>query len=237
MKGKAKLILIDKPTWLMALLFLVVFSAFPANSQEPALSRREVSDALTRQGYSSNEKEAFETMYQTLERKNLPLEPLFRRWQQGAAKGVSPGQLLAVLEEESKWIMEAGEILDLRGTRLGLDRRSEYYLNRFLSLRRKGISRDNLQELVDAAPDGISLDRGSLLLLELDQWGMRGPSALRLTTALIRGPLSPDDFGYIIPLLQRGLSAGLTADILVDEIILYLPRSRDLLDLQDYLGF
>ena len=237
MKGKANLILSNKPTGLLALLFLLFFSAFPSNSQEPALSRREVSEALTRQGYSSAEKEAFETLYQTLERKNLPLEPLFRRWQQGAAKGVSPGQLLAVMEEESRWLFEAGEILDLRGGRLGLDRRSEYYLNRFLSLRRKGLSRENLRELVDAAPDGISLDRGSLLLLELDQWGMRGPSALKLTIALIRGPLPPDDFGYIIPLLQRGLSAGLSAEILVEEILRYLPRSRDLLDLQDYLGF
>jgi len=240
MKKKGQLNLNLEPAWPSMTLFvfvLLLFSGVSLSAQEPPLSRQDILDALTRHGYSSGEKDAFEALYLPLEQQNLPLAPLFRRWQQGAAKGVSSQQLLAVLGEEKQWLLEAGETLDLRGARLGLNRTSEYYLNRFLSLRRAGLSREDIRMLVDAAPDGVSLDRGSLLLLELDRWGLRGSPALSLVKALLAGPLPPGDFGYIIPLLQRGYSAGFDTDLLVGEIILYLPRSGDLLDLQEYLGF
>lgn len=232
MKGKGKY---GPGTGAWALWLLLLLN-FPLGAQDPVLTLEAVGEALYQSRYSTAEKDAFDSLFKTLEEQELPLEPLFLRWQQGTAKGVNPGQLLAVLKEEQRRLGELGELLDLKGARLGLDRRTGHYLNRFLALSRNGFVPEDLGKLMERAPDGRALDRGSLLLMELNQWGLTRPLALRLTAALLTGPLPPKEYGYLIPLLQRGLSAGFETDILVDEIILYLPRSRDLLELQEYLG-
>ena len=220
----------------MAVILTLLLYGFPLAAQEPVLTLQAVSKALDQSGYTADGKDAMAALFKTMERQGLPLAPLFRRWQQGEAKGASLEQLLGVLEEEKRRLSELGDLLDLRGGGLGLHRGNEYYLNRFLALYRNGLSREDIGILLETAPDGVSLDRGSLLVLELNQWGLTGSQAVTLTAALLQGPLPPEEYGYIIPLLQRGLSSGLTAAALIDEIILYLPRSRDLLDLQEYLG-
>lgn len=220
---------------LPVLLFFFLFAA-ALPGEGAALSLEEIAGLMADSSYQEGEQQAFLTLFRELEAEQLPLEPLFRRWQQGRSRQIPFIRLLSVLEGEKQRFLEAAELLAEEGAALALSSRNPQHLSRLALLRKGGVGIAALKDLIRAASDGAAFDAASLLLLELSEWGLPPDKGARLVTALLKSRIAPRDYPYLLPVVQKGRQAGYESETLIAEMIRFLPRSGDLWELEEYLG-
>lgn len=207
---------------------LVVFflaAVLPLAGQSPE-------GVLSRSRYSPAEREEVGRLFREAERQEIPVELLLPRLEEGIAKKVPAGRLLAALRREQDLLLEARSLLlELEGgVKLAEDRAS---WARTANLLAAGYGRGEVRELAGASLARIGDFRAAAALyVSLRGWGLPSGPALDITRELLASPIPGERFPGIMELFVEGRRLRLPPEILSQRLLQYLPEAKTVEELR-----
>jgi hypothetical protein len=213
----------SRRTAALAVFFLVI--ALPLTGQS-------LEEVLSRSRYSPAEREEVGRQFREAERQEIPVELLLPRLEEGLAKKVPAGRLLAVLRREQDLLLEARSLLlELDGgARLAADRAS---WARAANLLAGGYGSGEVRELARASLARPGDFRAAAsLYVSLRGWGLPSDSSLDIARALLTSPVPGQRFPGIMEILVEGRRLRLPPETLTRRLLQHLPEVKTIEELR-----
>lgn len=214
---------VTRRTAALAVFLLAAVLPLRAQSLESVLSRSRFSPEV--QGEISRQ-------FREAGRHGIPVELLLPRLEEGIAKKVTAGRLLAALEREQDLLLQArGLLLGLDGGERLLEDRASW--ERAANLLAGGYSAGEVAEL---ARTGLSRAEdfrpAASLYVSLRGWGLSSGQALELVRGLLASPISGERFPGIMEILIEGRRLRLPPETLIRRLVEQLPEARTIEELR-----
>jgi hypothetical protein len=196
------------------------------------LTGQSLDGVLSRSRYSPEERDEVSRQFREAERQGVPVELLLPRLEEGIAKKVPAGRLLAALQREWQLLLEArGLLLELdRGVRLVEDRPS---WARAANLLAGGYGSGEVRELARASllrPGDFR--PAASLYVSLRGWGLPSGPALDVARGLLASPIPGQRFPGIMEIFIEGRRLRLPPETLSQRLRQYLPEVRTIEELR-----
>jgi hypothetical protein len=207
----------------LALLFLAFLLPLHGQSLEAVLSRS---------GYSPEAREEIRKQFADAESREVPVELLLPRLEEGIAKKVPAGRLMSVLRREQELLLDARRLLlELEGgARLAEDRVS---WARAANLLAAGYAREEVRDLAQAAlarPEDFRA--AASLYVSLRDWGLPSTPALDIARALLASPIPGRRFPGIMEIFVEGRRLRLPPDTMSSRLLTHLPQVKTIEELR-----
>lgn len=185
--------------------------------------------------------EEITSLFSRADHEQVPYNVLLPRLEEGAAKRVSPDQIIAVLERELDAYVTAKEIIiDALG-----EEPSQRLLtdvtpwSRTVTLLLQGTGREELTRLLQAFSRQDTDDRwrnyryGCSLYVALLRWGMEKEQSLEIIAAAAQSYIPAGNYKGILDTLSSGTRLRVAPETMANRMIQVLPGIRSLEELHD----
>ncbi len=196
------------------------------------LRAQNLESVLSRSRYSPEVQGEISRQFREAGRHGIPVELLLPRLEEGIAKKVSAGRLLAALVREQDLLLQARGLLSGLdgGERLLQDQASWARAENLLA---GGYSGDEVAELARASLSRAGDFRpAASLYASLRGWGLSSGQALELVRGLLASPLSGERFPGIMEILIAGRRLRLPPETLIRRLLEQLPEARTIEELR-----
>jgi hypothetical protein len=196
------------------------------------LRAQSLEGVLSRSRYSPQVQAEISGEFREAEKQGIPLELLLPRLEEGIAKKVSSGRLLAALQREQDLLLQA------RGLLLGLDGGSRLLEDqaswaRAANLLAGGYSAGEVAELARSSLSRAEDFRpATSLYVSLRGWGLASGQALELVRGLLASSISGERFPGIMEILIEGRRLRIAPETLVRRLLEQLPEARTIEELR-----
>lgn len=197
-----------------------------------ALAADELSGALDRGRFPDSERRQIQEFFGQAAGAGIPEQMLLPRLQEAVAKAAPADRLLAALERERAFLVQARELLlSTEGGAAQLADPASWA--RTANLLNSGLPRQQVAALVRASARRPAEYRPATYLhVALLDWGLSAEAALPLVEAVLASPLAGRDFPAILDLLADGRARRLPLGQTLQRLAEELPRARSLQDLR-----
>ena len=196
------------------------------------LGAQSLESVLSRSRYSPEVKAEVSREFRDAENQGIPVELLLPRLEEGIAKKVNAGRLLAALEREQ------GLLLQARGLLTGLDGGARLLEDqaswaRAANLLSAGYGSGEVEELARASLSRLGDFRpAASLYVSLRGWGLPSSQALDLLRGLLASPIRGERFPGIMEILIEGRRLRLPPEILIRRLLAQLPETGTIEELR-----
>lgn len=194
-----------------------------------------VEAALGRSSYSQSHKSAITVFFTEIEEREIPVDLLLPKLEEGIAKRVPAPRVLDVLKREAENLAEARElILRVQGGRPLLSDRASWA--RTANLLAGDFPMGEIEALVKLCVSRAETFRpATYLYAALTDWGLTGDSALELVAALLDSSIPPDTYMGVMDLLAAGRRRRIAPEELLQRILEHLDHAATVQELEKWI--
>ena len=205
-----------------ALLLLLLFASQSVSAQDS------LKQLLDSSGYPADTKQGISALFEEAARREVPRELILPRLQEGIAKNVPPGRVVAALQRDLSNLLEARKLL------LEIDNGDRIQKNlgrwaRAANLIAAGRSPQEVRALAESSvPRPEAFREATVLYVSLTKWGLSRELALRVVQAAVDSRLSADELPGIAELFAVARQRRIRPERMVERIVVALAEAGSL---------